>query len=205
MTSLVSRFSLKIFALDFDIEGLSVLRFFGVKRANDWLQINNSGERMFGTRSAFTLLFDDVIEASLMFKSDFANSKRPYNGFLLYFIGRFFSVEEAMKFVLCLVTPIRGPRPSTTSTQRASTLNETLIGSLSNRNEKSDEQFTSTSNPKAAALFLNERQSSESLIGMCFYLHIGCPLIDNVGLTLLVVLLSGILFVIVCAFLLYKR
>jgi hypothetical protein len=42
---------------------------------------------MFGTRPAYTLVFDDVIEASLMFKSDFANTKRPYNGFLLYFIG----------------------------------------------------------------------------------------------------------------------
>jgi hypothetical protein len=42
---------------------------------------------MYGTRSAYSLLFDDVIEASLMFKSDFANTKRPYNGFLLYFIG----------------------------------------------------------------------------------------------------------------------
>jgi hypothetical protein len=43
---------------------------------------------MFGTRPSYTLLFDDVIEASLMFKSDFANTKRPYNGFLLYFIGK---------------------------------------------------------------------------------------------------------------------
>lgn len=79
---------LKIYALDFDIEGLSALRFFGIKRINDWLQINNSGEKMFGTKPAYTLLFDDVIEASLMFKSDFANTKRPYKGFLLYFIGK---------------------------------------------------------------------------------------------------------------------
>lgn len=43
---------------------------------------------MFGIREPFTLLFDDVIEASLMFKSDFANTKRAYSGFLLYFIGK---------------------------------------------------------------------------------------------------------------------
>jgi hypothetical protein len=60
----------------------------GITRINDWLQINNGGEKMYGTRPAYTLLFDDVIEASLMFKSDFANTKRPYNGFLLYFIGK---------------------------------------------------------------------------------------------------------------------
>jgi hypothetical protein len=81
-------YRLKIYTLDFDIEGLSVLRLLGITRANDWLQINNSGEKMYGTRPPFTLIFDDVIEASLMFKSDFANSKRPYNGFLLYFIGK---------------------------------------------------------------------------------------------------------------------
>jgi len=160
---------LKIFSLDFDIEGLSFLRFFGLKRTNDWLQINNSGEKMFGTRPAFTLLFDDVIEASLMFKSDFANSKRPYNGFLLYFI----------------VVPIRGVRPltTTTSTEKTLNLNETLVALLSNRNE----DVSSTSNPKVAALVLNDHST------------------NNVGLTLLVVLLSAILFVIVCAFLLYKR
>lgn len=67
---------------------MSALRFFGIKRINDWFQINNSGDRMYGTRPAYTLLFDDVIEASLVFKSDFANSKRPYKGFLLYFIGK---------------------------------------------------------------------------------------------------------------------
>ena len=78
---------LKIYALDFDIEGLSALRLLGITRINDWLQINNSGEKMYGTRGSFHLLFDDVIEASLMFKSDFANTKRSYKGFLLYFIG----------------------------------------------------------------------------------------------------------------------
>jgi hypothetical protein len=78
---------LKIFALDFDVEGLSVLRLLGIRRINDWFQINNSGEKMYGIRAAYTSLFDDVIEASLMFKSDFANTKRTYHGFLLYFIG----------------------------------------------------------------------------------------------------------------------
>ena len=78
---------MKIYALNFDLEGLSVLRLLGIKRVNDWLQINNSGKKMFGTLSPYTLLFDDVIEASLLFKSDFANTKRSYTGFLLYFIG----------------------------------------------------------------------------------------------------------------------
>lgn len=80
-------FRLKIYVIDFDIEGLSAVRWIGLRRINDWLQINNNGEKLFGTRPAYTLLFDDVIEAPLVFKSDFANSKRPYNGFLLYFIG----------------------------------------------------------------------------------------------------------------------
>jgi hypothetical protein len=59
-----------------------------VTRINDWLEINKNNEKLYGTRPPFTLLFDDVIEASLAFKSDFANSKRSYNGFLLYFIGK---------------------------------------------------------------------------------------------------------------------
>lgn len=81
-------FRLKIYAIDFDIEGLSAIRWIGLRRINDWLQISNNGEKLFGTRPAYTLLFDDIIEAPLVFKSDYANSKRPYNGFLLYFIGK---------------------------------------------------------------------------------------------------------------------
>lgn len=79
---------LKIYALNFDVESLSVLRFLGIQRLNDWFQINNSGQKMSGSLAPYTLLFDDIIEASLVFKSDFANSKRPYSGFLLYFIGK---------------------------------------------------------------------------------------------------------------------
>jgi hypothetical protein len=56
-------------------------------RINDWLEINKSGEKLYGTRVPFTLLFDDVIEASLTFQSDSTDSKRSYHGFLLYFIG----------------------------------------------------------------------------------------------------------------------
>jgi hypothetical protein len=155
---------LKIYALDFDIEGLSVLRWLGITRINDWLQINNSGEKMFGTRPSYTLLFDDVIEASLMFKSDFANTKRPYNGFLLYFI----------------VTPIRGTRPpstTSTSTEKISSINQVVL----------KDESTSLLEFKSSALVSNDQRQ------------------NNVGLTLLVILLSGILFIILCAFLLYKR
>ncbi|CAF0826551.1 unnamed protein product [Rotaria sordida] len=160
-------YRLKVYALDFDLEGFSILRFFGIKRINDWFQINNSGEKMCGTLSPYTLLFDDVIEASLMFKSDFANTKRPYKGFLLYFI----------------VTPIRGPRPSTTTTtttEQTSSINPVI---LSNNNDQS----TVLSESKISALKSNDRRQ------------------NNIGLTLLVVLLSGILFVGFCAFILYKR
>ncbi|CAF3410355.1 unnamed protein product [Rotaria sp. Silwood1] len=162
---------LKIYAVNFDIEGLSVLRFFGIKRINDWLQINNSGEKMCGTLSPYTLLFDDVIEASLMFKSDFANTKRAYTGFLLYFI----------------VTPIRGPRPSTTSTttttEITSSTNPAIIPILLDNNDQSAVLIES----KSSALKSNDRRQ------------------NNIGSTLLVVLLSGILFVGFCAFILYKR
>ncbi|CAF2256600.1 unnamed protein product [Rotaria magnacalcarata] len=164
---------LKIYVLNFDVEGLSVLRFFGIKRNNDWLKINNSGEKMSGTLPAYTLLFDDIIETSLMFKSDFANTKRSYSGFLLYFIA----------------IPIRTSRPSTTSTstitpttENSSRIDPTIISMLSN-NDKSMDLMRS----KTAALISNERRH------------------NNVGLTLLVVLLSGILFVCFCAFILYKR
>lgn len=80
---------MKIYVLDFDVEGFSVLRFLGIKRINDWFKINNSGEKMCGQISPYTLLFDDIIEASLMFKSDFANTKRSYKGFVLYFVGKY--------------------------------------------------------------------------------------------------------------------
>ncbi|CAF2491192.1 unnamed protein product [Rotaria sp. Silwood2] len=160
---------LKIYAINFDIEGLSVLRFLGIKRINDWFQINNSGEKMCGTLSPYTLLFDDVIEASLMFKSDFANTKRAYTGFLLYFIA----------------TPIRGTRPSTTSTttEKTSSINPAIIPILS----KNKDQPIVLIESKSSALKSNDRRQ------------------NNVGLTLLVVLLSGILFVCFCAFILYKR
>lgn len=79
---------LKIYALDFDVESISITRLTGLAHVNDWLEINNNGEKLYGARTPFTLLFDDVIEASLAFKSDMTNSKRSYNGFLLYFIGK---------------------------------------------------------------------------------------------------------------------
>ncbi|UJR38170.1 hypothetical protein I4U23_030846 [Adineta vaga] len=154
---------LKIYIVDFDVEGLSAVRFFGFKRINDWLQINNSGEKMYGSRRSYTQIFDDVIEASLMFKSDFANSKRPYNGFLLYFI----------------VTPIRASRPSLTTTGEKVSSTTPVI--LSN-----DELLNSSNAPRGAALVANDQRS-------------------NTGLTLLVVALSSTLFIILCAFILYKR
>ncbi|CAF1004427.1 unnamed protein product, partial [Didymodactylos carnosus] len=76
---------MKIFSIEFDVEGLSILRFLWVKKANDFLRINN-GEKLYGSKNGIQLLFDDYIGATLQFVSDFANSKRPYTGFLLYFI-----------------------------------------------------------------------------------------------------------------------
>lgn len=103
---------------------------------------------------------------------------------------------------LDLVTPIRGPRPASTSTAKTSTVNTSIPTVF----EKKDESLTTSVDPKAAALVLTDRQSSKiETTGDVddFQRHFSLP--DNVGLTLLVVLLSGILFVIVCAFLLYKR
>jgi hypothetical protein len=80
--------SLKIYALDFDIESVRVTRLTSIPQINDWLEINNNGEKLYGIRPIFSLLFDDVIEASLTFTSDSSNIKRPYHGFLLYFIGK---------------------------------------------------------------------------------------------------------------------
>jgi len=153
-----TRNRLKIYVLDFDIESIRVTRLTSVTQINDWLEINNNGEKLYGIRSPFTLLFDDVIEASLTFKSDLTNTKRPYHGFLLYFI----------------VTPIRRSRPSVTTT------NSAIF---------SDEDSTSIIQQKVAALFTNKPRENKS----------------NVTSILLVVLLSGILFIMICAFLLYKR
>ncbi|CAF1022160.1 unnamed protein product [Adineta steineri] len=91
---------LKIFAVDFNVESVSVIRSTNTVKLNDWLEINDNGEKFYDTRPPYTLLFDDVIEASLLFKSNMANTKQSYNGFLLYFI----------------VTSVRRSRPSTTKT-----------------------------------------------------------------------------------------
>jgi hypothetical protein len=56
---------LKIYALDFDIESIRVTRVASKTQINDWLEINDNGEKLYGTRTPFTLLFDDVIEASI--------------------------------------------------------------------------------------------------------------------------------------------
>ena len=89
---------MKIYALDFDVESVTVTRPMNTVNLNDWLEINNNEEKLYGTRVPYTLLFDDVIEASLEFKSNLANTKRPYHGFLLYFIGKI------IQLVLCLVS-----------------------------------------------------------------------------------------------------
>lgn len=79
---------LKIYAVDFDIKSISMTYSGTTIRSNDWLEINDNAEKLYGTRAPFTLLFDDVIKASLTFQSDALDSKRSYNGFLLYFIGK---------------------------------------------------------------------------------------------------------------------
>ena len=81
-------FRLKIYALDFEVEGMRLVRGKGVMQINDWVEINQNGEKFYGKRPPFTLLFDDVIEASIAFQSDSTNAKREYPGFLLYFIGK---------------------------------------------------------------------------------------------------------------------
>ncbi len=92
--------SLKIYVLDFDIESVRVMRVTSITQINDWLEINDNGEKLYGTRPPFTLLFDDVIEASLTFKSDSTISKRVYHGFLLYFIGKRISFIDNHEFDL---------------------------------------------------------------------------------------------------------
>jgi hypothetical protein len=87
-SKIVSFSRLKIYALDFDIESVTVKRFRNTVDLNDWLEINDNEEKLYGTRAPYTLLFDDVIDASLNFKTNLANTKRSYNGFLLYFIGK---------------------------------------------------------------------------------------------------------------------
>jgi len=93
-------FSLKIYALDFDIESVRVTRLTSNTQINDWLEINNNGEKLYGIRVPYTLLFDDVIEASLTFTSDSSNIKRAYHGFLLYFIGKIIYLSIKMSFYL---------------------------------------------------------------------------------------------------------
>ncbi|CAF4965235.1 unnamed protein product, partial [Rotaria sp. Silwood1] len=84
-------------------------------------------------------------------------------------------------------TPIRGPRPSTTSTttttEITSSTNPAIIPILLDNNDQSAVLIES----KSSALKSNDRRQ------------------NNIGSTLLVVLLSGILFVGFCAFILYKR
>ena len=70
------------------MESIRLVRVTGLTQINDWLEINQNGEKFYGTRPPFSLLFDDVIEASLTFTSDSSNSKREYHGFLLYFISK---------------------------------------------------------------------------------------------------------------------
>ena len=79
---------LKIYAVNFDVESATFGRSYNGLKLNDWLEINDNGEKLYGAREPFTLLFDDVIEASLQFKSNSANPKRAYEGFLIYFISK---------------------------------------------------------------------------------------------------------------------
>lgn len=104
-----------------------------------------------------------------------------------------------------LVTPIRGTRPSTVSstTPKISTTESSINAVLLN------DQSTVLPGSKSAALVSNDHQQSASFILFRRSKHnlllLQFDLLDNVGLTLLVVLLSGMLFVILCGFLLYKR
>ncbi|CAF1640582.1 unnamed protein product, partial [Rotaria sp. Silwood1] len=134
----VASHRLKIYALDFDVESISVTRLTRITRITDWLEINSNGDKLYGIRPPFTLLFDDVIEASLMFKTDLSNTKRSYNGFLLYFI----------------VTPVRRSRLPTTK-----------IITTTNLNVLSDDDSITAIQQKTAGLIVdNRRQNNTGLI-----------------------------------------
>ncbi|CAF1022992.1 unnamed protein product [Adineta ricciae] len=106
---------LKIYAVNFDVESATFGRSFNGIKLNDWLEINDNGEKLYGARDPFTLLFDDVIEASLQFKSNSANPKRAYDGFLLYFI----------------IVPVRRSRPTTTTKiPSTSKIDQLFVGDL---------------------------------------------------------------------------
>ncbi|CAF0735370.1 unnamed protein product, partial [Didymodactylos carnosus] len=148
-----------------------------VKKANDFLRINN-GEKLYGSRNGIQLLFDDYIGATLQFVSDFANSKRPYKGFLLYFI----------------VTPDSPRTRPTTTTAPSTTEFNPFVGLFDEENDtkiQKDNDVVGITNyqpvlSKTGAL-IGEKQNRST------------------GLTLIVVVLTGALLVVLCAFLLYKR
>ena len=81
-----------------------------------------------------------------------------------------------------------------------STTEKSTLPMLLNDNDAS----TISAQSKSAALLSSDRQPSTSLDTESGPSSIQ-SLLDNVGLTVMVVLLSGTLFVIICAFLLYKR
>ena len=94
-------------------------------------------------------------------------------------------------FVYLLVTSVRRSRPSTTTTASLEIL--------------SDKDSTIVIQEKSAALLKDHRR--ESKLNQTFKIKFTNLFftLDNIGLVLLVVLLSSVLFTILCALLLYKR
>jgi len=129
---------LKIFAVDLDL------------KTSNWLEFNSNGNRLKTIRNPFTLIYDDIIEASIELKSSMKTKDSNPKKFLLYFI----------------VTPIRRPRPAKTT-------------------------MTTTSEEPSISLLGARVVETKSK--------------NFVGLTFSIVLLSAILFVTLCGFLLYKR
>lgn len=81
--------SLKIYAIRLNTKSVISLSSKGPKRLDDWLEINNNGEKITSlARQSYSLLYDDVIDVNLKFKTESITSKQDVIGFLLYFIGR---------------------------------------------------------------------------------------------------------------------
>lgn len=75
-------FSLKIFAVDLDL------------KTSNWLEFNSNGNRLKTIQNPFTLIYDDIIEASIELKSSTKTKDSNPKKFLLYFIGEFFDVNR---------------------------------------------------------------------------------------------------------------
>jgi hypothetical protein len=96
------RLRLHIFAIDFDLIGFRARNQSSMKYNNDWLEINNDGNRLKYIDQIFTRLFNDVIDASLDLKTSTVNEKPLPKRFLLYFICDTENIRQRMNIVECV-------------------------------------------------------------------------------------------------------